>query len=111
VPADPAALTNEGRLLLTGGATRRPGDRLLLLLFSPRQDRSFSVRMRATTPAGPRTVTPKELCHCRGGHSFVGGWYLFDMKGLPADPAAFRLEVEGRPGDDWKAQAHFLPTR
>ena len=109
VPVDPSALTMDGRLELAGGARERPSDRLLLLLFSRSQHRTYRLQMTVTTPAGLRSITPRELCHCRGGHSFVGGWYLFDLGGQPLAPGAFRLQIGERPGEDWKAQAHFLP--
>ena len=109
LPVDPSVLTNEGRLMLTGSTSRRPSDQLLVLLFSRSQDRGYRLQMRVTTPAGSRAFLPRELCHCRGGHSFVGGWYLFDLSSQPTSLGAFRLEARGRPGEDWKAQAHFLP--
>ena len=107
---DPAALTDQGTLNLELGGHRRPGDRLLLLHFARRQDRSFALRLKVRTAAGAHTLTPRELCHCRGGHSFVGGWYLFDLRGQPYELDAFRLQSGGRPGEDWKVQGHFLPA-
>ena len=108
-PVDPSVLTRQGQLTLTSGQ-RRPSDRLLVLFFSRRQRRDYRLEMTVDTKAGARRMVPRELCQCRGGHSFVGGWYLFDLRGQPGALSAFRLRAAGRPGEDWKAQAHFLPA-